>query len=341
MATIGQTLAAARAASGLTVADLSTRTRIRVPVLLGIEAEDFHPCGGDFYARGHIRGICRALGLDPAPFLEEFDREHAGRDRPAFAPVHRRSQTPPENAGADREQVHVVPRGTPEEGGGTDPAGGSERWGHFERRQHLPGSVRGRAPRRGAVPAPRTSPEGPSGRRPRERRPAPRPAVSTTRRSDRVRRIWPWAVVGIILALAVLVGVRAWNDWERGQELRSAFEAGLGSSEALSLDGGPTPAAPREGAVAEGTAAGDTETAIGLTATERSWLQVSRSDGTPLYTGFLLAGDTRTFTTRDTLELWVGNANTLDLSVDGRDMGPLSAEREVTTVTVGADGVLD
>uniref|UniRef100_UPI00278C50D7 helix-turn-helix domain-containing protein n=1 Tax=Nocardiopsis sp. CC223A TaxID=3044051 RepID=UPI00278C50D7 len=79
MATIGHTLSAARVAAGFTVADLSARTRIREPVLRAIEEEDFVPCGGDFYARGHIRGLCRALRLDPVPLLEEFDREHAGR----------------------------------------------------------------------------------------------------------------------------------------------------------------------------------------------------------------------------------------------------------------------
>ncbi|MFD6949394.1 helix-turn-helix domain-containing protein, partial [Nocardiopsis sp. NPDC060348] len=96
MATIGQTLSAARVAAGHTVADLSARTRIRETVLMGIEQEDFVPCGGDFYARGHIRGICRALGLDPAPLLAEYDREHASGAIPAFVPPQRHPAATPE-----------------------------------------------------------------------------------------------------------------------------------------------------------------------------------------------------------------------------------------------------
>ncbi|MBV2367244.1 helix-turn-helix domain-containing protein, partial [Streptomonospora nanhaiensis] len=90
MTTIGQTLAAAREDLGYSLADLSARTCIRQPVLAGMEGDDFRVCGGDFYARGHIRSVCRELGLDPGPLIEEFDREHArGSMAPAFtgAPV--------------------------------------------------------------------------------------------------------------------------------------------------------------------------------------------------------------------------------------------------------------
>lgn len=38
-----------------------------------IERDDFSSCGGDFYARGHIRAIARAVDLDPRPLIEDFD----------------------------------------------------------------------------------------------------------------------------------------------------------------------------------------------------------------------------------------------------------------------------
>ena len=38
-----------------------------------IEVDDFAPCGGDFYARGHLRTLARVLGQDPAPLLQKFD----------------------------------------------------------------------------------------------------------------------------------------------------------------------------------------------------------------------------------------------------------------------------
>ena len=41
-----------------------------------IEQGDFSPCGGDFYARGHIRSIAEVVGIDPVPLIREYDEEH-------------------------------------------------------------------------------------------------------------------------------------------------------------------------------------------------------------------------------------------------------------------------
>ncbi|GAB3204845.1 helix-turn-helix domain-containing protein [Marinactinospora thermotolerans] len=79
MTTIGQTLAGVREQAGRSVAELSERTFITEPVIEAIERDDFAACGGDFYARGHIRAICRVLGIDPEPLIERFNQEHAER----------------------------------------------------------------------------------------------------------------------------------------------------------------------------------------------------------------------------------------------------------------------
>ena len=70
---IGAALAEARQRAGLTVAQVSERTRIRETVIRGIERDDYSRCGGDFYARGHIRGIARAVGAGPGPLAGEYD----------------------------------------------------------------------------------------------------------------------------------------------------------------------------------------------------------------------------------------------------------------------------
>lgn len=70
---IGAALADARQRAGLTVAQVSERTRIRETVIRGIERDDYSGCGGDFYARGHIRGIAKSVGADPGPLVEEYD----------------------------------------------------------------------------------------------------------------------------------------------------------------------------------------------------------------------------------------------------------------------------
>ena len=70
---IGETLASARGDAGLTVTQVSQRTRIRESIIRGIEQDDYSACGGDFYARGHIRSIARVVGADPVPLIAEYD----------------------------------------------------------------------------------------------------------------------------------------------------------------------------------------------------------------------------------------------------------------------------
>jgi cytoskeletal protein RodZ len=73
---IGDTLAEARRQAGLTVTQVSQRTRIRETIIRGIEQGDFSACGGDFYARGHIRSIAAVVGIDPEPLIREYDEAH-------------------------------------------------------------------------------------------------------------------------------------------------------------------------------------------------------------------------------------------------------------------------
>jgi hypothetical protein len=74
---IGPRIAAARARVRLTVDDLADRTRIRPHVIEAIEADDFSVCGGDVYARGHLRVLARVLGVDATPLVSEYDARYA------------------------------------------------------------------------------------------------------------------------------------------------------------------------------------------------------------------------------------------------------------------------
>ena len=73
---IGDTLAQARSQAGLTITQVGQRTRIRETIIRGIEHNDFSACGGDFYARGHIRSIARVVGVDPEELIREYDATH-------------------------------------------------------------------------------------------------------------------------------------------------------------------------------------------------------------------------------------------------------------------------
>ncbi|MEV6403636.1 MULTISPECIES: helix-turn-helix domain-containing protein [Streptomyces] len=97
---IGRTLQQARIAAGLTVDDVSTATRVRIAIVHAIEADDFAPCGGDVYARGHIRTLARAVHLDPAQLMEQYDAAHGGRPAPTpAAPMFEAERIRPERRG--------------------------------------------------------------------------------------------------------------------------------------------------------------------------------------------------------------------------------------------------
>lgn len=74
---LGGMVAEGRRTLGLSVDELADRTRIRPYVIESIEVDDFSPCGGDFYARGHLRMLARVLGIDAAPLLAAYDEHFA------------------------------------------------------------------------------------------------------------------------------------------------------------------------------------------------------------------------------------------------------------------------
>jgi cytoskeleton protein RodZ len=95
---IGSELTAARERADMTIEQLSTSTRIRSGLLTAMEADDFSRCGGNFYARGHIRSIARVLKADPDALLAKFDEAN-----PAPQPDRVRRE---ERAGNKRPTLH-------------------------------------------------------------------------------------------------------------------------------------------------------------------------------------------------------------------------------------------
>jgi cytoskeleton protein RodZ len=82
---IGQILRQARIAADLTVDEVSGSTRVRIPIVHAIEQDDFSRSGGDVYARGHVRMLAKAVGIDPEPLMDRFDADHGGRPVPTPA----------------------------------------------------------------------------------------------------------------------------------------------------------------------------------------------------------------------------------------------------------------
>ena len=82
---IGSALRQARIDAGLTVDDVSNATRVRIAIVQAIEQDNFDACGGDVYARGHIRTLARAVHIDPDPLLTQYAAGHGGRPAPTPA----------------------------------------------------------------------------------------------------------------------------------------------------------------------------------------------------------------------------------------------------------------
>ena len=84
--TVGETVARARVAAGLTIEQVAASTRVRGSLIEAIEHDDFRACGGDVYARGHLKSIASAVGLEPAAVAAAFDAQR-GASKAASEPV--------------------------------------------------------------------------------------------------------------------------------------------------------------------------------------------------------------------------------------------------------------
>jgi cytoskeletal protein RodZ len=78
---LGSSITQARKSAGLSIEDLSASTNIRTALLKEIESDNFANCGGETYARGHIRNIAMKLGVDPLIFIAAFEDEQTHTDR--------------------------------------------------------------------------------------------------------------------------------------------------------------------------------------------------------------------------------------------------------------------
>lgn len=82
---VGARLRAAREAAGLSVGDLSTRTRITTRHVESLEAGDYAALSGRPYALGFARSYARAVGLDDKTILADL-RAELDRQEPAAPP---------------------------------------------------------------------------------------------------------------------------------------------------------------------------------------------------------------------------------------------------------------
>jgi len=79
--TLGQVIRDARIAAHLSIEQLSDMTSVRIGLLTEMEENNFSHCGGDTYARGHLRNIANKVGADPNVFIKLYNEEHSLENR--------------------------------------------------------------------------------------------------------------------------------------------------------------------------------------------------------------------------------------------------------------------
>jgi cytoskeletal protein RodZ len=78
---LGEVLNNARTSVGISLDDLAAATSIRAGLLGEMEKNNFSHCGGDIYARGHLRNLAPKLGLDPQELIDLYNEEHSAESR--------------------------------------------------------------------------------------------------------------------------------------------------------------------------------------------------------------------------------------------------------------------
>jgi cytoskeletal protein RodZ len=242
---LGSMITQARKSAGLSIDDLSASTNIRSSLLREMESDSFHNCGGETYARGHIRNIATKLGVDPLIFIAAFEDEQ----------MH-----------TDRSMKDLL----------------------------VENSVM---------------------KQPEEARKVSWKVLATIS----VASLFVVGLAQIIISNTATVEIPA--------PIASTSESATASPDATE----PTPT--EEATVSTGTGV----QLIISAERAKSWLFVSDASGRTLFSGQISRGTTKTFSTDVSLNVKIGNAGGVDLTVNGKKVDSIGADGEVVSVSYGVD----
>ncbi len=246
--TLGQRLANARKDAGLTLEDLSNRTNIRATLLKEFEENRFNNAGGDTYARGHLRNIAKAFGIDQDSFLLDFDEEHA------------------QVARAIHEQL-------------------------VENNAMLP---------------------------------IPEKSKITQ------KQLIAFSAIGIVAILGISLTINSLKQSAESPKVVASASPTPSSSPSENLSPSATPST--------NSYSSGTGVSVQLEATAgSSWLFVSDAAGVTLYSGRATQGQIFQFSSTESVNLRIGNAGAVKLTVNGKEVPPLGGNGEVVNVSYGVN----
>ena len=79
--TLGEVIRKAREDAGLSIDELAHIVVLRSRLITEMESNNFAQCGGDAYARGHLRNIAAHILVDPQTLLDLYNEEHSSESR--------------------------------------------------------------------------------------------------------------------------------------------------------------------------------------------------------------------------------------------------------------------
>ena len=244
---LGSMISKARKDAGLSIDDLSAATNIRTTLLRDIENNNFSQCGGDTYARGHLRNIAIKLIVEPQIFLSLFEDEQMHVDRTM--------------------QDLLIEN-------------------------------------------------------------------NVMREPKEVRKVSWKALVTISVASLLVAGLAQIiisND--------STPDIPLATEETTTPSPSAEPTASEEVVPTdEATISTGKGVEVVINAVRaKSWVFVSDTTGRVLFSGQIAQGKTKTFSSSEQLNLRIGNAGGVDLSVNGKKIDSLGADGQVVSVSYGVD----
>jgi transcriptional regulator with XRE-family HTH domain len=241
---LGALITKSRTDARLSIEDLAKATNIPVTLLRDMENDNFKKCGGETYARGHLRNIAAKLGIDERIFLDLFETEVTAPAKPIREMLNENNVTMP----------YQEPK----------------------------------------------------------------------------RISWKVLAAGSAVVLILFAGVQFFfSNVDNGNEPEIFIATSATPSQEAVESVAPSPPASPE--IAGGVN-------VELVASRgTTWLLATNENGEVLFSGQVRQGSSKSFSEATQVNLRVGNAGGVDISVNGKDVGSIGANREVVNLTYNAD----
>jgi len=241
---LGALITKSRTDARLSIEDLAKATNIPVTLLRDMENDNFKKCGGETYARGHLRNIAAKLGIDERIFLDLFETEVTAPAKPIREMLNENNVTMP----------YQEPK----------------------------------------------------------------------------RISWKVLAAGSAVVLILFAGVQFFfSNVDDGNEPEIFIATSATPSQEAVESVAPSPAASPE-------IAGRVNVEL-VASRGTTWLLATNENGEVLFSGQVRQGSSKSFSEATQVNLRVGNAGGVDISVNGKDVGSIGANREVVNLTYNAD----